>query len=313
MRARRARTTQEPASFRPEKTALEHALFKSRDTRKLTEAIDQLRQNGNFKMLELVSKWINQTTQLAVSTTSNHFTSCQFNGKIYDKAGRAINFQSAIPLDKFTPDFKKQTAFTFAILFKLYSLTPFFSCLWNKQFVFFKSKTAGQIGNFIFLNLENKMTFGSEAYHEIGHAIYDDAVRMAAQQNQTAVSLVENWNEIYSIALEKTLYTLVKDSNFPGSNPTYGHPQDTPSELFASSINAFCLHTNAFAKAIQSAKSQDEQRFGRLIWSFLRDELFFGKTFMARDPFKDISWRDELRYFAQDSDIAEMLEIFPGF
>ncbi|MFA4967848.1 MAG: hypothetical protein WC624_06505 [Candidatus Margulisiibacteriota bacterium] len=140
--------------------------------------------------------------------------------------------------------------------------------------------------------------------HETGHIVFDKADSLP-------------WRLIYCFALgDRSRFNLFKDSSFipdwhqaeiareqgwgfidkpdPGRGP--GHPWDNPNELFASAFHAYTAFPDELARRIQDPKTpKDAARAALLVFLYLRDEVFFGKTFFDQaDPFKAYNFRSEI-------------------
>jgi hypothetical protein len=125
----------------------------------------------------------------------------------------------------------------------------------------------------------------SNAVHEIGHKVYDRTIGHRINNGSLTMSSNFAWNCIYLVSLGDNLWQMLKDSSFIGSG-SYGHPQDNASELFASAFHAFVMYPREFAERIQSADPKSE-KFGKLVWLFMRDVIFNKHAFLGKDPFAD--------------------------
>lgn len=145
--------------------------------------------------------------------------------------------------------------------------------------------------------------------HEIGHMVFDKADSVPwrilyhlALRNRANVDLVKDSTFIQNWAkadLERnqgwpSFSTLKASLSEPGSGP--GHPWDNPTELFASTFHAYTAFPDEFVNRISAPTTPaDVALFGRLVFLYLRDEVFFGKHFLEQaDPFQDTSFRSEL-------------------
>ncbi|MFA4967339.1 MAG: hypothetical protein WC624_03870 [Candidatus Margulisiibacteriota bacterium] len=138
--------------------------------------------------------------------------------------------------------------------------------------------------------------------HEAGHAVFYGKDPM-------------DWRFIFYYSLGDQKWELLKDSSyyspdykalrnrFPSSRPFYarygapfiGHPEDNPSELFASAFTYFNNHPDRLlSRIIHPYTPKGQPKLGELAYLYMRDVIFSGKTFTQKDPFKRKTFWDAL-------------------
>jgi len=289
----------------PPKTSREHALFKKPDIGELSLALHEARVNADFPLIEAYCRWVAETARIDLFVTG---VNC--GGRIVDGAGRGLVFQATFNSAQLLGIYEKALISLYTQLVHMYAYTPYFETLFDSKVMVSENGPSRVINKkYVFLGGIARESFFGFSFHEAGHALFHSIKTTDKKTKIWFSDFTTNWYLIDKIAHWQKLFDLVKDSNFEKNSPTFGHPADNPGELFASSIHAFCLHANQFSTRILTTQNQNKQRFGRLIWTFLRDELFSGKAFLPTDPFAHISWQDELRYFEQSPDTTEILAI----
>ncbi len=119
--------------------------------------------------------------------------------------------------------------------------------------------------------------------HETMHGLYRD--------RNLASSLV--WQSLFPLFLEggsgKENFRLFKDAIYQKNSPIdVGHPEDDSNEAFASSASAYVLSADQLIAFIQHPDTPKSMKtFGKLIWCYLRDEVFNQQVFTSdgKDPF----------------------------
>lgn len=119
--------------------------------------------------------------------------------------------------------------------------------------------------------------------HEIGHAIY----------HQKKFFKDGTWQRLYYYGLlsqkDRKIYEIIDDSNYlRDSEDSVGHPSDSASEAFASSVHAYFLYADQFAAYIRNERTPESMRiFGKLAWVYMRERVFGGSVFTSDkiDPF----------------------------
>lgn len=115
--------------------------------------------------------------------------------------------------------------------------------------------------------------------HEMGHGIFEKGFANDRE-----------WNRIFEFSLGGNHHLIVDDSSYieGACYDASGHPYDNPTELFASSVQAYFLNADQFVAFIQNPQTAPPMKaFGKLVWSYMRDRLFGGHVFTAdgTDPF----------------------------
>ncbi|MFA6549368.1 MAG: hypothetical protein WCT39_05535 [Candidatus Margulisiibacteriota bacterium] len=184
------------------------------------------------------------------------------------------------------------------------------------------------------IQLRMRSTFHTDnLLHETGHVIFNKVDSFV-------------WRLIYYYSLGgNERFNLVKDSSYtPGwedevpkrlcreetagacVNYTYkkppkevlatyspGHPWDSPTELFASSFHAFVVFPDEFAKRILDPNtSQDVALLGKLLWLYLRDEVFLRTTFLINDPFQSENVHDLLAEISVQEISQDLKQLNPA-
>lgn len=294
------KTTTDPQTRRLQAThgRLYQALYKSKDIPTLANAIEALRQAGDFQAIDKYCSWVAETARVEILAEG---VFCR--GQVVDGAGRGLNFHLTFKSSKFSGDHKAALVNMYSDLVSMYAHTSYFETLFKNSFLVFQYSHPCVVKKHnIFVGDITSEFFSAEYTHEAGHTLL---FSIEEENSQASNSFILMLHLINGIAKARKVSWVVKESTFLRTKPHYGHPQDNPHELFASSINAFCLHAASFAEMILSGKNIDEIKFGRLIWGFLRDELFSGQVFLDKDPLKNVNWREELRF----AEIAKMLRI----
>ena len=129
--------------------------------------------------------------------------------------------------------------------------------------------------------------------HEMGHAVFRVLTHF---DPRTGRSQDELWRKIYAFSLTANNFELVRDSRYRGElkicygrieRNKIGHPWENESELFASSFMVYRQYPDEFVEKITARDASRENRaFGRLVFVYLRDKVFNGRTFSKTDPFK---------------------------
>jgi hypothetical protein len=120
--------------------------------------------------------------------------------------------------------------------------------------------------------------------HEMGHAVYNEKFRPEPAHLPT---INHEWLKIYALSLGGKINELVDDSNYIDVGDNVGHPDHNPTELFASSFQAYYLHGDQFASNISDSDTSPEMKeLGQRIFSDLKKRVFEGKTFLKHkeDP-----------------------------
>lgn len=81
----------------------------------------------------------------------------------------------------------------------------------------------------------------SVIFHEMGHALFD----ALAEREQ------ENFRVLWNDALENGIIDLFKEGTYPKNLFLLGHPEDDPSELFASALAIVNIYQREFNKRIE--------------------------------------------------------------
>lgn len=122
--------------------------------------------------------------------------------------------------------------------------------------------------------------------HEMGHAIFSVLLGGNGTEDHNLAVKDELWQKIYYLSLGSESYEIVDDSNYYGedSPEAAGHPYDDASELFASALAVYRLYPDRFLENLSNPETPEETlRVGRLIYEFMRDKIFTGRTFSERD------------------------------
>ncbi len=115
-----------------------------------------------------------------------------------------------------------------------------------------------------------------DLYHEFGHALY----RHLIYPNK---ELREKWDKIHKRSLKNEAFNIVDDSSYEGSDDL-GHPQDSPAELFASSVAAYTKNRARFEEYINDPETPpDHQKLGLEIIFFLETHVFAPKIEIQAD------------------------------
>ena len=115
--------------------------------------------------------------------------------------------------------------------------------------------------------------------HEMGHAI-----------DCSMPKDKEFWQKLYIYSLGFGRYGLVADSNYTLTGGYYGHPFRGSHELFASAFAAYVMHPEELLECINDPGLLESTRLmGKILYCYIRDNIFGGRVFGKEDPFKAFS------------------------
>lgn len=130
----------------------------------------------------------------------------------------------------------------------------------------------------------SKSVFCEEHYlhtiaHEMGHAIFCSMPKDP-----------EFWEKLHIYSLGYGRYGLVADFNYAQTAGYYGHPFRNASELFASSFAAYVMHPDQLIDCMNDPGLLDSTgTMGKILYCYIRDNVFGGKFFGKDDPFKGLN------------------------
>lgn len=156
----------------------------------------------------------------------------------------------------------------------------------------------------------------SIAAHEAAHVMFtgrepiDWRFIFYFSQNQLNCNIVKDSDYLHPNS-EEIRNRFPSESNHPivqsSSREDSGHPWENPTELFASSLNAYVLHADEFlARIADPSASPDRKLTGKLIYLYLRDKIFKGKSFAKTDPFTNTDYWQTLKELSVDAMIAAL-------
>lgn len=209
-------------------------------------------------------------------------------GEIEDFKGRKIGFTLGREAELAGNEIRA----IFATAVKLCAYAPDPDLIWRLNFLLPNSQLQGlsQSDGEIELGLLNPDLL-SHSSHEIGHLIFEASIGIHNYgYKKGTLSKDPFWNCLYLFSLGERRHALIKDSNFIDDEKC-GHPEDNTSEFFASSVRAYFSHAERLAETI-AATPKNNRLLGRLIWLYLRDRTFNGRTF-GPDPFKNRKFEQE--------------------
>lgn len=123
--------------------------------------------------------------------------------------------------------------------------------------------------------------------HEMGHAIFRVLLGGKVELCEDKIPIKDKlWQRIWCLQFGSRNTEIIRDSNYVESANT-GHPNENPTELFASSLMVYRMYPDKFIDNILTPNARKEiRKFGKLIFLYLRDKIFKGKVFSKSDPFK---------------------------
>jgi len=143
-----------------------------------------------------------------------------------------------------------------------------------------------------------KKNFRDTFAHEYGHYVFD--AKFIDPQDE--IGPYHDCNKLFVLFQEYDAWEIARDAEYTDESISYGHPNDAPTELFASAFVAYTLYPDKmlnFIKHLNVNKRQqrDMQMLGRLLWCYMRDDVFLGRTFTKEDPYKDVTFYGLMKRF----------------
>ncbi len=152
------------------------------------------------------------------------------------------------------------------------------------------SAFAGGPCNMPIVEIGNDSLIPIKSRHETGHMVYQ--VLLSIPNNDLPfLTNNKHWLGIFLNAQKNKAFNIMDESEYVRTNG--GHPGDNPWELFASSINAYISYPDKFSAKVSDPATPEEQRkIGTLIFCYLRDKIFNGKTYCKFDRFEYTHFND---------------------